>query len=169
MKKSLSFCQFAGFIFTSVMGILLHFAYDLSNQNPFFALFSAINESVWEHMKLLFFPMFVFAWIESRSFGEEYESFWCVKLIGIVSGLVLIPTLFYTYTGAFGVSRDFINIAIFFLAVAFTYILETRLLNQKKIACRWPKVAVVILLLIALAFVIFTFNPPQIPLFEEPS
>lgn len=169
MKSSLSFCQFAGFVFTSVMGTLLHFAYDLSNQNSIFALFSAINESVWEHMKLLFFPMLVFAWIESRSFVEEYEGFWCVKLIGIVSGLVLIPTMFYTYTGAFGVSKDFINIAIFFLAVAFTYILETRLLKQGEVPCRFPKAAVAILLLIALAFVIFTFNPPQIPLFEEPS
>ena len=169
MKNSLSFCQFAGFIFTSVMGTLLHFAYDLSNQNAFFSLFSAINESVWEHMKLLFFPMLVFAWIESRSFAEEYKSFWCVKLIGIVSGLVLIPTLFYTYTGVFGVSKDFINIAIFFLVVAFTYILETRLLKQGNVTCKSPRAAVVILLVIALAFVVFTLNPPGIPLLQEPS
>ena len=169
MKHSLSFCQFAGFIFTSVMGTLLHFAYDLSNQNVIFSLFSAINESVWEHMKLLFFSMLVFAWIESRSFAEEYESFWCVKLIGIVSGLVLIPTLFYTYTGVFGASKDFINIAIFFLVAAFTYILETHLLKQRKVPCRFPKAAVVILLVIAVAFVVFTFNPPGIPLFKEPS
>ena len=169
MKNSLSFCQFAGFIFTSVMGTLLHFAYDLSNQSAFFALFSAVNESVWEHMKLLFFPMLVFAWIESRSFAEEYESFWCVKLIGIVSGLVLIPTLFYTYTGVFGVTKDFINIAIFFLVVAFTYILETRLLKQGKVPCRFPKAAVALLLVIAVAFVVFTLNSPGIPLFKEPS
>ena len=168
-EKFTFFLPVCRIIFTSVMGTLLHFAYDLSNQSAFFALFSAINESVWEHMKLLFFPMLVFAWIESRSFAGEYESFWCVKLIGIVSGLVMIPTLFYTYTGVFGLTKDFINIAIFFLVVAFTYILETRLLKQGKVPCRFPKAAVALLLVIAVAFVVFTFNPPGIPLFKEPS
>ena len=82
---------------------------------------------------------------------------------------MLIPTLFYTYTGVFGVSKDFINIAIFFLVAAFTYILETRLLKQDKVSCRFPKVAVALLLVIAVAFVVFTFYPPGIPLFQEPS
>ena len=85
MKRSLSFWQFAGFTFTGVAGTLLHFLYDWTNSR-FIALFSAVNESIWEHMKLLFFPMIVFAIFESFYFSKEYKSFWCSKLVGILLG-----------------------------------------------------------------------------------
>ena len=60
MKRSLSIWQFAGFTFTAVLGTLLHFLYEWT-QMIAFAPFSAVNESTWEHMKLLFIPMFLLA------------------------------------------------------------------------------------------------------------
>lgn len=45
-------------VFCVVLGTLLHFTFQWSNQNYLVALFSAVNESVWEHLKLVFFPMF---------------------------------------------------------------------------------------------------------------
>ena len=47
----------AGFIFTAVFGTLSHFFYDWSNENVLIGLISPVNESTWEHMKLLFFPI----------------------------------------------------------------------------------------------------------------
>ena len=98
MKKSIFYWQVAGIIFTIVLGVWLHFLFDMTNQNVIAALFSAVNESIWEHMKLLFYPMFLFAIIESKFWEQEYEQFWCVKLKGIVLGLLLIPIFYYTYT-----------------------------------------------------------------------
>ena len=100
MKRNLLMWQFAGFVTTAVCGTLLHFIYDLTNENIMAAAFSAVNESTWEHMKLMYFPMFIFALVQSRFFGE-YKSFWCVKLTGITAGLVMIPVLYYTCSGAF--------------------------------------------------------------------
>ena len=168
MNKSISSRQYIGFIFTSIAGTLLHFAYDWSNQSIFLAPFSAINESIWEHMKLLFFPMFVFAMIEYYFMGNEYDNFWCIKLLGITLGLLLIPTLYYTYTGAFGIMIDFINISIFFLTAAIVYCVETRLFENGKTCRISSRTAFIILCLIALSFVVFTFFPPRIPLFESP-
>lgn len=168
MKRSTSLWQFVGFAVTSLAGTLLHFMYNWSDQSILWAPFAAVNESVWEHMKLLFFPMFVFALIESRFLGKEYEIFWCVKLAGIGLGLILIPVLFYFYNGAFGASPAWINIAIFFTADAAAYLFETWLFKQEKPLCASPVAAFVILCLVALAFVIFTFVPPAIPLFEDP-
>ena len=168
MKKSLSSWQYTGFIFTAIAGILLHFAYNWSNQSPLLAPFAAVNESIWEHMKLLFFPMFVFALIENHFWGSEYDNFWCVKLIGITLGLLLIPTLYYTYTGAFGIMLDFINITIFFLTTAIVYSVETRIFESGHTCRISSRTAFIILCLIAFIFVVFTFFPPQIPLFEAP-
>ena len=167
MKHKITVWQIAGFIFTGLGGVLLHFLYDLSEQNPFAALFSAVNESTWEHMKLLFFPMALFALIQSRRF-EETEAFWCIKLYGILTGLILIPVLFYTLNGVFGPTPDFINIGIFFIAAAASYFLEWKLFTRGNIRCTHSRIALLILALLAVLFALFTFYPPKIPLFCDP-
>lgn len=166
MKKSISLWQFYGFIFTSVLGTLLHFLYEWSGESALVAPFSAINESTWEHMKILFFPMFIFAIIESRLF-KEYENFWCVKLKGILLGLLLIPVLFYTYNGVIGTSPDFVNIAIFFVAAAISYIYETKRFKQGLHNCN-QAAALGTLCIIALLFAVFTFFPPSLAIFISP-
>lgn len=168
MKKLLSTWQIVGFIFTGIAGVLLHFLFDWTNQSILVAPFSAVNESIWEHMKLLFFPMFVFALVENRSIGRDYKNFWCVKLIGIVLGVVLIPVLYYTVNGIFGMTPDWVNIAIFFVTAAVSYLAETWLLKQNTINSKSPGTALLILCFIALVFVVFTFVPPHIPIFEDP-
>ena len=106
MKKTISGWQLAGFLFTSVLGTFLHFLFDLTGGSTAAALFSAVNESIWEHMKLIYYPMLLFSLIEYRVWGKEVDGFWCVKLKGVLLALVLIPALFYTYTGALGVSAS---------------------------------------------------------------
>ncbi len=167
MKKALTRWQIAGFIFTAIFGTLLHFAYDLSGQSPFLAPFSAVNESTWEHMKILFFPMFVFALVESVFIGKEHQNFWCAKLFGILLGLILIPVLFYTYKGILGFTVDWINIAIFFISAAAAYIFETRFLNRKTTACN-STAAFAAICFILLLFVVFTYVQPKIGLFIDP-
>ncbi len=167
MKRDISLWQFTGFAFSSLSGTLLHFLYDWTNENVLIALFSGVNESTWEHMKLLFFPLFIFALIQSRFF-KEYENYWCVKLAGITTGLILIPALFYTYNGAFGKSPDWLNIAIFFISTAVVFLWETQLLKKDSLRCKWQCLAFGILCLIGVLFVVFTFATPQIPLFQDP-
>ena len=147
----------------------MHFLYDLTNSSLIVAPFSAVNESIWEHMKLLFFPMFVFALVEYKYIGKDYENFWCAKLAGVLTGLLLIPILFYTYSGVLGVTVDWFNIVIFFIAAGAAYYLETLLFKNQTILCKTPLVAFALLCLIALLFVIFTFVQPKIPLFMDMS
>lgn len=168
MKNSNSISKKVGFIFTSVLGTFLHFAYDLSGQKLIIAPFSAVNESTWEHIKILFFPMFIFALIESRFTSGSNKNFWCTKLYGILLGLILIPILFYTYTGIIGMSISWVNIAIFYISAAAAYLLESSLQNNKSFSSNSPRRAFLIICLIALLFIIFTFIPPHIALFEDP-
>lgn len=166
MKRDLSLWQFVGFAFTALGGTLLHFLYDWTNNN-IIAAFSAVNESTWEHMKLLYFPLFIFALIQSRFF-KDYQSFWCVKLWGTVTGLVLIPVLFYTYNGAFGKSPDWLNIAIFFISAAAALALEKHIFKQDSFQCKIPSLAFTLICLIGVLFVTFTFATPYLPLFQDP-
>lgn len=167
-KNDISIWQFAGFAVVSFLGTILHFLYDWTGGNTFVALFSGVNESTWEHMKLLFFPMFLFAIVQSFFIGKEYENFWCIKLGGTLLGLVAIPVIFYTLRGVFGTTPDWINIAIFFVSATIAFVWETRQFNKGSMPCRAQKWAVVALCLIAVAFWVFTFMPPKISLFEDP-
>lgn len=112
--------------------------------------------------------MFVFSFIEYRYIGKNYRDFWCVKLVGILTGLILIPTLFYTYTGALGVSADWFNIAIFFIAAGAAYLLEAKLLKSESYRCKSPRIAFIVLCIIAASFIVLTFVQPEIPLFKDP-
>lgn len=167
MGKRLFRWEAAGFLFVAAAGTLLHFVYDWSGGRPLAAAFSAVNESTWEHMKLLYFPIFIFAIIQSRYF-KDYKNFWCVKLLGIITGLCIIPVLFYTYNGAIGRSPDWLNIAIFFISAAIAFYIETRLFKNCSLKCYNPCISFSILFVFGILFIIFTFLTPKVPIFQDP-
>lgn len=166
MKRKVRLWSLMGFAVTSLLGTLLHFLYDRTGGSVYVAPFSGVNESTWEHMKLLFWPMLLFAVVQSFFFRERSD-FWCIQRDGILLGLLLIPVLFYTYNGVIGSSPDFINIAIFFVAAAVAYLYETKRLFGSDTACI-PVLAITSLAVIALLFVLFTFRTPILGLFRDP-
>lgn len=161
--------QLGGFLFVCAAGTALHFLYQWSGESVAAAPFAAVNESVWEHMKLLFWPMQLWAGAERAVLGGYSRGFWPAKALGILLGLALIPALYYTYTGALGVSVMWVDIAIFFVAAAAAFLAETRMLARDW-RCRGGAraSALVLLLLLSAAFVLCTFVPPRVPLFRDP-
>ena len=167
MKKSIGAWQILGFGVVSLAGTLLHFLYEWLGEAVWISPFSGVNESTWEHMKLLFWPMFIFAVIQSFFF-KDFENFWCVKLKGILQGLMLIPIIFYTYNGVIAHSPDWVNISIFFISSAIMYIYEARQFNVGTMNCKYPPLSFAALLVIALLFIIFTFKTPSLYIFKDP-
>ncbi len=163
--KKIKVWQFAGFTAVAAIGTLLHFLYDITDSR-IAACISSVNESTWEHMKILFFAMLFFTVAESFVLGKS-EGFWCIKLWGALIGFFLIPILFYTLQGIFGKTPDIVNISIYFVAAALAFVCETRAFGKKP--CKQEKAAIAMLILIAAAFVVFTFFPPKIPLFKDPT
>ena len=167
MKRSVGLWQFAGFALSSLLGTLLHFVYEWTN-SPIVAPFSGVNESTWEHMKLLFWPLFLFAIVQSFFF-KDYAGFWNVKLRGTILGISLIPMIFYLYNGVIGKSPDWVNIAIFFIAAAAAYIYETYLFSEEKDFLLPRKYVLLCFAVIALLFAIFTFKAPPLEIFLDPT
>ena len=166
MKKSVGVWQLWGFAVTSALGTVLHFLFDWLG-SLWVAPFSGVNESTWEHMKLIFWPMLIFGIVQSFFFKDRCD-FWCIKLKGTLLALTLIPVIFYTYNGVVGKSPDWVNIAIFFVSAAIAYIYEAQLFKMKNTGCKCAKLCFFILLLIGALFVLFTFNPPALGIFKDP-
>ena len=167
MKRTVWVWELLGFALTSLGGTMLHFLYDWTNEATWIAPFCAVNESTWEHMKLLFWPAFIFALAESFFF-KKYKCFWKHKALGIVLGLASIPIMFYTYNGAIAKSSDLINVAIFFVAAAMSFAYQTMKISKNARACKFRYAGLILLCFIGAAFVIFTFNAPHIGLFRDP-
>ena len=166
MKKSYLMWGLGGLTFVAVLGTLLHFLYGWMGW-LILKPFSAVNESTWEHMKILFFPMLIFAFIQYSFVKNDYNNFWCVKTLTILLGVVLIPIIFYTYNGALGKSPAWVDISSFFVSIGIAFAVESKLLNNTNFRCfKW--LAVIVLVIVAFMFIAFTFSPPNLPIFIDP-
>lgn len=153
-------------IFTIVLGTLLHFTFEWSNKNLLVASFSAVNESTWEHLKLVFFPMLLTTIIGYFVFGKNLSNYLCANLLGIISAISFIIVFFYTYTGIIGTNFAILDIGSFFIAVILGEFIIYKILNSN-LNCN-SIITIIIFILLLLCFIIFTYFPPKIGLFKDP-
>lgn len=168
MKDKTSILRFTIFsiIFTMILGVILHFTYEWSNKNLIIASFSAVNESTWEHLKLLFFPILITTIIGYFYIGKDFSNFLCARSLGILTAILFTVIFFYTYSGVLGANIDFLNIASFFVAVFLGEYVSYKILLSH-FSC--DKLGAIILLIMLLFyFILFTYNPPKIGLFKDP-
>ena len=148
-----------GFLFVSALGTALHFFYEWSGEDTLVALVSGVNESVWEHMKLLFVPVFFWLFFTRAN--------WAVGAVSLLAGLLFIPAAYYTYTGALGFRVAAVDIALFYLAAALVFWLQHRL--DGKLEKPWQQAAgLMALTVLGVAFLVWTFYPPRLPLWQDP-
>lgn len=149
-------------IFIIIIGILLHFAYEWFNENQLVAIFSSTNESVWEHLKIIFFPYLFTTIIGSVLYKNKYPNYLCNKTKGIFLSLSFIIIFFYTYSGIVGKNIHIFNILSFFIAIVIGQIYSYK--NRHTI-CKHKYIAIMFLLILTILFIIFTFNPPALGIF----
>lgn len=171
MKLSLKKTEILGFIAACVMGTLFHFVYEWSGNNPVAGLFFPVNESVWEHLKLIFLPIIITAIPEYCFFNIQSKCFVCTKLASALLGMTATVTLFYTYTGIIGRNIDFINIIIFFISMGIAWFYSYKTLSSEKCGLiglipEW--ICFFSILCIILLFAFFSVMPPDIAIFYSP-
>ncbi|MEG1492560.1 MAG: DUF6512 family protein, partial [Oscillospiraceae bacterium] len=86
-----------------VIGALSHFAFDALGKSPIIGAFFPVNESVWEHLKLLLLPLILW-WslyylFRGKKYGIDKNRWFGGALIALLSSLFAIPLLYYFYTG----------------------------------------------------------------------
>lgn len=159
-----------GFFFTLILGTLLHFTDEWSGQNPWVATFSSVNESVWEHLKLFIVPILIFSVYEYIIYGKNTRSFAPAKLLGILAGMMMIVIGFYTYTAVLGTHYLWADIALFVLGSLMAWMISYALINHQIFSSKMGAMLGLIgLLMLISVMVYFTFYPPHLELFCDPS
>lgn len=155
-------------LLTLLLGNLLHFVYDWTGQASWAAYISAVNESTWEHMKLLAVPWIL--WTAVTILIERRADCAAPRAVGLLTGLILIPALFYTYTGICGKSVDVVNVLIFQAAVLAAWLVSRSLQRRGSLSAPlWQGLGILVQLAVAAAFAVWTVNPPDLPLFVDPT
>lgn len=160
--------EIAGTLFIIFLGTALHFTFDFSGKNPIVGAFSAVNESVWEHLKLPFWPSLLWMLIEMYPIRKDVSNFFTSKAIGTIVMIVFIPAVFYSYT-AFTEENLAVDIATFMIAVVVGQIISYRLFKKGKPSKRTEMIAIIVIFLLALVFIVFTFYPPHFSIFQDPN
>lgn len=165
---SLKKIETISFFIACILGVLFHFVYEWSGNNPAAGIFSPVNESTWEHLKLIFFPILIVSVPEYFVLpSSRQHRFWFSKLISILAGMILTVVLFYTYTGVYGKNVDALNIAIYFIAMTASYLLSFRILNADRKQGLSTMASLLCIFMIFLLFAVFTKRPPDIGLFQD--
>lgn len=165
-SKSIIIFEIFSILFTLIFGTLLHFTFEKSNNNLLVASFSSTNESTWEHLKLLFFPMLFTTIIGYFLICKYYSNFFCAQAISIIVGMLFIVVFFYTYTGIIGRNFALLDIGSFVVATFLSGYISYKILVSNFL-CN-PCFSIFILLLLLFSFILFTYIPPKINLFRDP-
>ena len=165
-KKKIRIYQIFSVILVWILGTLFHFTYQLSGKNQIISIFSSINESTWEHLKLLYFPMLITIIIGYYFIKKDAPNFLCSKTIGILVSLAFTVIFFYTYAGILGKNIPIIDIFSFFIATILGEFIAY-ILMVNKFKCN-NIIAITILIIIFICFIVFNYFPPKIGLFKDP-
>jgi hypothetical protein len=150
-------------------GSALHFAFCWSGRLAVVAPFAAVNESVWEHLKLAFWPSLAYGLIEYGFFGRHAASFAVAKAVGILLMPLLIVVFFYGYTAVLKHHVLWLDILLFFIAVAAGQLTSYGLLKAERPSGRWNVVGLAAVFLLGVGFTVFTFATPRLPIFRDSS
>jgi hypothetical protein len=167
MKTTALKWEIWGFLFIILLGSGLHFAFELSGNTPWVGAFAAVNESVWEHLKLTFWPSILWAVLEFPRLRRTTHNFWWAKAIALYLMPIIITVCFYTYTAFTGHSMLPVDITIFAVAVALGQYVSFRMLAVNVKAARLNCLGLLLILLLGVAYVAFTYLPPHVGLFRE--
>jgi len=156
-----------GSFFILGIGAVLHFVFAWSGNSPLVAPFAAVNESVWEHLKLAFWPALVWTLLERAPLKTRVNNFWLARALGTLLMPVLIVALFYFYVFLLGEHVLFLDITIFVLAVFAGQYVSYRLFTGDERSPLANLVAPAIIVALAVLFVVFTFFPPEATIFRD--
>ena len=150
------------FAVTTVAGACLHFLYDLL-PNPVTALFSPVNESLWEHGKILFWPYLAAMLVLTRRGAPGCRTPWLLTAPLMVCAMLAAGWLYHFTLGGEAMAVD---IGIYVAVMALGFLLPQALEGS----CEhpfWGTLAVLAVLALAAAMILFTFLPPDCPLFLD--
>ncbi|MFX1371778.1 MAG: DUF6512 family protein [Promethearchaeota archaeon] len=167
MKNSILKWEIAGIIFILITGTLFHFLFEwLFSWSPIGAI-APVNESVWEHLKLPYWPLIFLSLIECHFIKDKANNIIIGKALSALISIGTILIVFYTYTAIIGTEILIIDILSFFIGVIIGQLISYRIISLDTLP-KWINiVSWLVIVGLGLLMIIFTYLPPHLPIFQD--
>lgn len=165
MKK----IKFIGVFVIFLVSFASHFIYKWI-PNTLFSIIFPVNESIWEHMKLLVTPVLIFSLIEYIVYKKKdinYNNFILSYSISMLMGIIIYLIIYLPIHYIFGHSSIFAIILLFFIFVIIEiisyYIMRYRDIKYSNI------IGFGIIIIMYIIFGYLTYYPIETDLFYDTS
>lgn len=150
-------------VFVVLLGlaVIFHYLYDWTDLR-IISYFVPINESIWEHLKLAFYPG-IFVLIIELFIVNNKKRLFISSMIALVLEMVFIIISYYTITGIIGRNIDAINIILMIIGIILY--LYFRLFFYKIGLSDNLFLGFMIFIVLNMMFIIFTIKIPNIGIF----
>ena len=162
LKKIKTFSVFGMFL----LCFLTHFLYNWF-PNSLFSIFFPVNESIWEHMKMIASSILLFSILEYflyKKFRVSHNNF-VLSLFLEISLAIIIFLIIYLPIYHFIGSSFILNIIVLFISIYFVNIISFYILSLRPL--HKEVLSLVGIILIYILFGIFTYYPPFNDLFFD--
>ena len=154
-------------ILICLIGTLLHFTYEWSHHNKIVRVFSAVNESTWEHIKIALSGVF-FCTLGDIFFWSSNPNYIVGKFICLLSIIIIIPILFYLYTSFTEKSYLPIDVIIFYISIIIGQVLLNTILNMNTLPNIYTYISILGIILIIILYSILSIKPLHNFIFKDP-
>ena len=158
---------YVGIIVICIIGTFLHFLYEISDHNKFVAIFAAVNESTWEHIKICMTLTILWSIYDGYVYGLNSNYFIATSLC-LLTIILLIPILFYTYTAFTKKAILWIDVICFYVTVICSQLLFYKLINIESLPSIYTYLSIVLLTIELGAYLLLTYKPLHNFLFKDP-
>ena len=158
-----------GFLGIIVVGALLHNAYLWTAPFPLFALIAPVNESVWEHLKLGYWAVLIYALIESIVFKINSANRLPSLALGSSAMILTLVIVFYSYTALTGKNVLWVDITTFMAGAIVAQGISCHLRKSEKMRKIYQVSSLIVLIILALLFAFLAYYPPEFDVFIDHS
>lgn len=167
MTRLLRKTELTGIVVIVLLGSALHFAFAWSGNWPPAGIFAAVNESVFEHLKLTFWPGVLYSAATWGLLRSHTKNFAIGKAAGLYAMPLTIVVLFYVYTAFTGTEILFVDILIFVVAVIAGQFASYGILKAAPLPAWLAWLSLALIVILGFCYGYFTFYPPHVPFFMD--
>lgn len=158
---------YVGIIFIAVTGTFLHFLYEISHHKKIVALFAAVNESTWEHIKIGITPTIIWSLYDGYVYGMN-ANYIIGKTLSLLTIIILIPILFYTYTIFTKKAILWIDVICFYVVIIMSQLVFNYFINSQPLPFIYTYLSGILLFIEIGVYMFFTFHPLKNFIFKDP-
>ncbi len=153
------------------LSTLSHFIFKWSNYSPFFGYLTPINESLFQHAKMFFYPCVLYFFITGILFHNTFQinlKKWVfLPLIVFFTTFVIVYGTYYFFQLIFHLESMIIDIISLFVGICLGNWFAYLIYKKKNAIYLSPSISLIAIIGIVIIFTSWTIKPPREDFFYD--